>query len=116
MYKERRVDQRIPVELSITQFVDDRPFPCLASDLSLSGLQANRLLAPLARSSRFIQLEIPLPGLDDPLWASAEVVYDALNPFFHSSGVHFLNMAAPHRLILNEWLRRANSDLMVFAP
>ncbi len=105
MVNDRRAEPRIPVELTITQFIDDRPFESLASDLSASGLGAARLLAPMNRSSRVIQLEIPLPGLPDPLWTSAEVVYDSLDPFYHISGIRFRSMASHHRRLLADWLR-----------
>jgi hypothetical protein len=106
MSSERRDDLRVPIELVVTQFIGDRPFRSLASDLSMTGLHACRCFEPMMRSSRVIQLEIPLPGLTDPLWASAEVVYDSINPYFHGTGVRFLSMASVHRRLLDAWIRR----------
>lgn len=107
MANERRTDLRVPVELQVTQFIDDQPFRSLASDLSATGLHASRVFVPMARSRRVIQLEIPLPGLEDPLWASAEIVYDAIDPYFHGCGIRFLSMAGFHRHLLDTWLRRS---------
>ena len=59
-----------------------------------------------------IQLDLPLPGFGESLWASAEVVYDALDPFFHGTGLRFLSMAPLHERLLGEWLEAARADIL----
>ena len=112
MSSERRTDLRIPVEIYATQFIDNRPFRSVISDLSVTGLHVNRLVEPMWRSSRVVQLELPLPGLADPLWAKAEVVYDALDPFFHGTGLRFLAMARSHERQLGEWIELARQEVL----
>ncbi len=112
MGTDRRTDARIPVEIYMTQFIDDRPFRSIVSDLSHTGLHASRLVEPMWRTSRVIQLELPLPGVEDPLWATAEIVYDALDPFFHGTGIRFLTMAPYHERILDNWVESAHSEVL----
>jgi hypothetical protein len=112
MASERRAALRVPVEIYATQFIDNRPFRSVVSDLSPSGLHTSRLVEPMWRTSRVIQVELPLPGFDESLWASAEVVYDALDPFFHATGLRFLSMASFHERLLGEWIERARKEVL----
>lgn len=112
MANERRGDLRIPVEIYGTQFIDNRPFRTVVSDLSLTGLHASRLVEPMWRTSRVVHVEIPLPGFGESLWASAEVVYDALDPFFHGTGLRFKAMAGFHERLLGDWLELAREEVL----
>jgi hypothetical protein len=103
---DRRADLRIPVELPLIQYVDNRPIASVTSDLSLSGLHACHAIEPMSRSSKLVQLELELPGLDEPLWVKGEVVYDAISPVHHSSGIRFIAMAHRHERALAEWLEQ----------
>jgi len=112
MVTERREDLRVPVEIYATQFIDDRPFRSVVSDLSTTGMHASRLVQPMWRSSRVIQLEIPLPGSTDSIWTSAEIVYDALDPFFHGTGLRFKSMAGFHERLLADWIEHARHEVL----
>lgn len=48
-------------------------------DLSALGLRLERLFDP-ALASRFVQLEIELPGTDEIVWARGEVIFARLTP------------------------------------
>lgn len=105
MSKDRRHNTRIPIELPIIQFIDNRPIRSLVSNLSATGLHSCHAVEPMSRSSRLIQLEFPLPGVAEPLWAKAEVVYDTIGPCYHGTGVRFIAIADAHRRLLEEWIR-----------
>ena len=104
MASDRRNRFRVPVGLPMIQFVDNHPIISVASDLSPTGLHASHVVEPMSRSSKLIQLEIPLPGADDAVWAKAEVIYDAIGPIFHCTGIRFLAMAEFHQRLLSNWL------------
>lgn len=53
-------------------------------DLSALGIRLERLFDP-ALASRFVQLEIELPGTDEIVWAQGEVTFAHLSPL---GGVH----------------------------
>ena len=49
-----------------------------------------RPIDSFVRHSAEVQLEIPLPdGQREPIWASAEVVYDCFDSLFHGTAVRF---------------------------
>lgn len=48
-------------------------------DLSALGLRLERIFDPTA-ASRLVQLEIELPGVDEIVWARAEVTFAHLSP------------------------------------
>jgi hypothetical protein len=105
---------RIPIELPIIQFIDNRPIRSLVSNLSATGLHSCHAVEPMSRSSKVIQVEFPLPGVAEPLWAKAEVVYDTIGPGFHGTGVRFIAIADAHRRLLDEWIR-AETDATLAA-
>jgi hypothetical protein len=105
MSKDRRTNLRIPIELPIIQFIDNRPIRSLISNLSATGLHSCHAVEPMSRSSRVIQIEFPLPGVAERLWAKAEVVYDTIGPCFHGTGVRFIAIANAHQRLLDEWIR-----------
>lgn len=101
---ERRIDPRVPVELQLTQYIDNHPIVCTVNNLSASGLLASHPVAPFARSSRHIQLELELPEVSEPLWLKGEVVYDSIGLTHHETGIRFVAMAPAHRQSLLEWI------------
>ena len=72
----RRRSQRQNVGFYLNQIIDDAPLRSFTTDLSAIGLYMERPAGPLDRRSHTIQLEIPLPGAGETLWARGEVVYD----------------------------------------
>ena len=111
MTSDRRESLRLQVEIAGTQFIDNRPIRSLISNLSASGLHACHIVEPMSRSSRLIQLEIPLPGLEEALWAKGEVVYDSIGPLYHGTGIRFVAMAPHQRRALDRWLSNNSSSL-----
>lgn len=111
MVSDRRSNRRIPVDLPVTQYVDNRPIASLVSNLSATGLHARHIVEPLARSSRLIQLEFSLPGSSEPLWVKGEVVYDTIGPRYHGTGIRFLAMAPAHERVLTKWILGNKQDM-----
>ena len=103
MQRERRRAERFDVDLVATQFIDNRPIRSQIANLSLSGLHACHAVEPMSRSSRHIQLEVPLPG-SETLWIKGEIVFDDLGLLHHGTGVRFLAMAPSHERALEKWI------------
>jgi|WetSurMetagenome_2_1015567.scaffolds.fasta_scaffold1183953_1 hypothetical protein len=112
MQSNRRLSQRFPVGFYIQQIIGEQPHRCFTTDLSPTGLYAERLIEPFERNSRVVQVELPLPETSDAIWAKGEVVYDNFDSFFHGSAIRFVAMARKHRRMLREWLREANQSQM----
>ena len=104
MSGDRRQANRVPVGFYANQLVDDEPYRCFATSLSASGLYMERVLTPMERRRDVVQIEIPLPGAGETLWAKAEVVYDCFDALFHGTAIRFTAMARKHRRELREWL------------
>ena len=103
----RRRSARHPVGFYVDQFVNDEPVRCFTTDLSAIGLYMERLVEPIDRASRVIQLELKLPSTEDSIWAAGEVVYDRIDARFHGTAVRFTSMARTHQRWIREWLRES---------
>ena len=111
---ERRGAMRLPVELAVQPIVADRPLPCVSTDLSLRGIRLEGRFAG-DDGSPFVQLELPLPGSPEPVWARGRVVYQRLGALFPETGIRFTRMATGDRRRLAAWLRAQRTALGVGA-
>jgi hypothetical protein len=107
MMRNRRRSARLPVGFYVDQIVGDDPHRCFTTDLSAIGLYMERRVEPLRRSSKIVQLEIPLPQTSDSIWAKGEVIYDRFDALFHGTAVRLTGMARAHQRMLREWLRES---------
>ncbi len=100
----------------VKQMVDGEPHRCFTTNLSTRGIFLEQVLSPMERFSDVVQIEVPLPGLNDSLWTRGEVVYDRFERLFHGTAIRFTGMANKHRRLLRSWLRetsRAHSNSLV---
>ena len=106
---ERRDLERVPLEIFLDEYVDDRPHRALTTNVSATGLYMNRVTtrAPrqFGRQSRHVQLEFTLPGTSDSIWARGEIRYDELGmDFEHGTGVELVDVARAHQRLLEDYL------------
>jgi hypothetical protein len=105
MKDERRRAPRIPVSAHLEQHIEGQSHRCFMSDLSLTGLYMERPISSFVRHSTKVQLEIALPdGEGEPLWATAEIVYDCFDSTFHGTAVRFEDMGDRDRRRLSAFL------------
>jgi len=105
---ERRRSPRVPLSVYLSQHVEGHTHRCFTSDVSADGLYMERPIGSFLRHSTSVQLEIPIPdGHSEPLWASAEVVYDCFDALFHGMAVRFTTMSTPDRARLAAFLASA---------
>ena len=116
MSHDRRLGNRIPLELLMNEYMQDRPYRALSVNISESGLYVNKVVGSLQRRSRVVGLEFELPGTSEVIWARGEVCYDTLDDYFHGQGIRFNGMARAHRKLIRDFCierRRARlSDLL----
>ena len=103
---ERRYAPRVRVELFLNQYVADRPFRALATNLSATGLSLQKLIERKTPLARIVAVEFELPGTDEVVWASAEPRFDTLGDDFQTSGLTFVNMAMKHERLLRDFVHR----------
>lgn len=109
---ERRNGYRLPVELFLTQYISDKPYRGIVTNIGANGLLLNRLVEPVEYNSNLVQLELSLPGTTDTIWVLGEIVYDRFISFFHQYGIKFKEMASFERKLLEEWLKFARVELI----
>src|ERR1051325_10338288 len=83
---DRRLAPRFPLRTYMNQYVRDVPYQAVALDVSESGLAIRK---PTARvpHTRFVGLELELPGTSEIIWASAEPRFHSVGPRTHFSGL-----------------------------
>jgi hypothetical protein len=79
MRDPRRVSPRIDVEALCWEIIGERETSALAVDLSTEGLRIERPYLG-GRIEREMPLQLEVPGIDEVMWAKAEVVFDKVVP------------------------------------
>jgi hypothetical protein len=84
---ERRDLERVPLEIFLDEYVDDRPHRALTTNVSATGLYMHRVARPgrvaqFRRTTKNVQLEFKLPG----------------------TRVELVDMARGHRSLLRDYL------------
>ena len=113
MKDERRRAPRVPVSVYLQQHIEGQTHRCFMSDLSLTGLYMERPISSFVRHSTKVQLEIPIPdGQSEPVWASAEIVYDCFDSEFHGTALRFEAMGERDRQRLSAFLSERGPEPM----
>ena len=113
---EKRLEQRVPMDMFLNEYVRERPYRALVVNLSEGGLYLQKLAEPITRHSRIVGLEFELPGTGEIVWAKAEARFDSLDEDFHLSGVRFVAMADKHRRLVRDFVydkhKRSGASLL----
>jgi len=103
MSHDRRLGTRIPLELLMNEYMQDRSYRALSVNISESGLYVNKVVGSLARRSRVVGLEFELPGTGEVIWARGEVCYDTIDDCFHGQGIRFTGMPKVHQRLIRDY-------------
>jgi hypothetical protein len=109
LWSERRDLERVPLEIFLDEYVDDRPHRAVTTNVSATGLYMHRVATRASRlfrrGSRHVQLEFALPGTSDTIWARGEIRYDELGmDLVHGTGVELVDMARGHQRLIRDYL------------
>jgi hypothetical protein len=100
---ERRFDSRIPLEMYLNAYVDERLHRGFTTNISETGLYLNTLIQAPTPSRIPVGLEFSLPGADETIWAAGEICYGSADDYFLGRGIRFTVMAAMHARLLREF-------------
>jgi hypothetical protein len=100
---DRRLGFRVPMEIFLNEYVQDRAHRALTVNVSDTGLYVNKVLSGMQRTNRVVSLEFELPGTSETIWARGEIAHDALDDYFHGQGIRFTGMAQMHARILRDY-------------
>jgi hypothetical protein len=103
MSHDRRLGNRIPMELLMNEYMNDKPYRALSVNISESGLYVNKVVGSLSRRSRVVGLEFELPGTSEVIWARGEVCYDTIDDCFHGQGIRFTGMPKVHQRLIRDY-------------
>ena len=103
---DRRFGYRVPLEMFLNEYVQDRLHRCLTTNLSETGLFVHKLhAAAIPRRRDALQLEFELPGTGETIWARGEIAYEARDDFFHGTGIRLAGIANLHARLLRDYVR-----------
>jgi hypothetical protein len=100
---ERRFDGRLPMELYLNAYVDDRLQRGFTTNISETGVYLNTLMHEPLPPYTPVGLEFALPGTRETIWAAGEIRFDTLDDYFLGRGIRFTAMARLHARMLREY-------------
>ena len=103
--RERRFGHRVPLEMFLNEYVQDRLHRCVTTNVSESGLFLHKLITPPQRLHRPLQLEFELPGTGETIWACGQIAYEAYESHLHGTGVRFTGIPDLHARLLRDYVR-----------
>ena len=102
MSQDRRVACRVPDSRLITEIVSERPFVASIVNVSDTGIYTVKPITSGMRGPRLLQLEIPIPEANDSVWATGEVMFEAVGSGTVGAGIRFHTMARAHRAMISD--------------
>jgi hypothetical protein len=103
----RRAGVRVPLQMFLNEYIADDPYRCMSTNICPSGIYLNRLTRDYARPGGVVGLEFELPGTSEVIWARGEVRFDALDDYFHGTGVEFTGLAVKHQRLIEDYVTEA---------
>ena len=98
---ERRGSVRVPLGVYANEAVGEDLLRAFATDVSPAGIYVERVPGAserlLHRWGERVQIEVPLPGLGETIWAAARVIHDRTGGLYHGTALRFTGMAKRHR-------------------
>jgi PilZ domain len=106
---DRRTFARVGTDLYVNRFLNGHPYMCRMTDISRTGARLVPLLEPdTSRSPRFMGLQFQLPGQDEILTASGEMMSLGIGASDDKSvGVRFTNLPPQAAWAIEAFLKAA---------
>lgn len=98
-----RTNRRVRLDIYLNKIVDDQPFMCRATDISVDGIYLSRLIEP-EFAGQAVSLEFCLPGSREVLWARGEIVRSGLRAGAEGSGIRFTAVPSRYREAIHEFV------------
>jgi len=109
---DRRDRFRVPESRLMTEIVSENPFVASIVNLSSTGLYTVKPVTSGRRGPRIIQMEIPLPEASESIWATGQIMFEAVSEKTIGSGIHFENMPRAHRSLLGDFLENRRRQIL----
>lgn len=96
----KRTEARVPCDIMLNKVQDGHKHIVRATNISLGGMRIQRLHEPLRLKSKRMRLELALSGDHEPIWVSADKVYESED----FVGLRFKHISHAHFVKLRSWL------------
>jgi hypothetical protein len=107
---DRRLGNRIPLEIFMNEYLCDRPHRALTVNISESGVFVHKVATTFSRKTRVVGLEFELPGTADVIWARGEICYDMFDDHLHGQGIRFTGMPKAYARLLRDYCIEKRRD------
>lgn len=87
----------------VTSYVHDRPVRGLTTDLSDTGMSVSAISMLAPPPGLVVGLELDVPGVDDSIWAAAQVCYRKDDRMASGLGMRFVAMARSHARLIRDF-------------
>lgn len=117
--RDRRIGFRVPLEIFITQYINDRPYRALTTDISDSGLRVDTVTVArrhLRDAGQAFGMEIELPGAGEIIWARGRLCHSRVSGPTMAAGIRFTGMPKVHQRLLRDYCieaRHAHLDALL---
>ena len=101
--RDRRLGNRIEFPVFLNQYIDERRFRVLGTNLSETGMLVRRVHSKRAHERHVCALEIELPGASETIWARGEMSRQVDSELVCRSGIRFTAMARAHANLLRDY-------------
>jgi hypothetical protein len=112
MSLDRRETLRVPESRLITEIFSERPFAASVVNVSSTGLYTVKPLVSGLRGPSLLQMEIPLPEASESVWATGEVVFEAVGRKSVGAGIRFVDMADVHRRLIDDLVEHRRRSIL----
>jgi c-di-GMP-binding flagellar brake protein YcgR len=95
----------------VTSYVHDRPVRGLVTNLSDTGMSMSAITMLAPPPGLVVGIELEVPGVEESIWASAQICYRKDDRMASGLGVRFIAMARTHARMIREFcieMRRKN--------
>lgn len=103
---ERRIGFRVPLEILLTQYIHDRPYRALTSNISDTGVHIETVALARSRMHRATYgfgLSFELPDTGEVIWARGQLCHGATHGPTMAVGIEFTGMARAHQTLLRDF-------------
>ena len=106
----KRRSRRVKLDVFLNKIVDEEPFMCRATDISLDGIYLSSLIEPRF-DGKEVSLEFSLPGHEEVIWARGEIVRDGFRGGASGSGIRFKVMPDQFREMIAEYIEQSEEEV-----
>jgi hypothetical protein len=105
---DKRVDQRITLDILLNKYIQGRPYICRASNLSRRGILIHQVHEPRSQETH-VGLQFQLPGVERVITCAGQVIYTNGE---QGSGIQFTCIDPEHQQLIENFIEGHIDDFL----